>query len=104
MNVYRKYWILTSLLLVALVYGVYSGLIGWFMLKFPALQGQVISIGIIAVFLWAFLVHGHQSAKLLTETTNALSMLSRARRPAYMSAKAMRITSSRRPVAGGKRA
>ena len=72
MKASRQYWLLTGLLLAGALYALQAGFVGWALIKFPALQVQVITVGVIAVFLHSYVVHGYGAAKLLSLNEHAL--------------------------------
>lgn len=73
MNAYSKYWILAGVLIAAVAYAVHSGLIGWFLVKYPDLHVQLMCLAIIVIFLRTYLVDGHRSARMLYMNEKALS-------------------------------
>ena len=75
MNAYRQYWLLTGLFVSAAIFGVHAGIVGWVMTKFPDLQGQLITLVIIGIFLYTYIVHGHQAAKRLSKNHLALQCI-----------------------------
>lgn len=72
MSIYQKYWIFTSLLILAVVYALYAGIIGWTMEKFPDIQGQLIAIGILTLFLYVYGIQGHRVVKLLSQNIRTI--------------------------------
>ena len=75
MTAYRQYWVLTGLLLAGTIYVVYAGVISWALVKFPELQGQVISVFVFAVFLYAYIVHGYGATRLITANAEAIQVV-----------------------------
>lgn len=75
-SAYRQYWLLTAFLLSVTIYGLYMGVVGWALLKFPDIPTQLSFGFILAVFLYAY-GFGHRAAKELSQSERALDLLSR---------------------------
>lgn len=77
MTAYRYFWFITALLVGATIYAVSEGLIGWALAKFPELQGQLISVLILAIFLYAYAFEGYLAARLLLVNDQATGSVTR---------------------------
>lgn len=62
----RRYWIFTSLILVAVIAAWYQGVFAWGLQKFPDRTVHLIVSGIGAVLLWSYLGSGLRSARIIT--------------------------------------
>ena len=77
MTTYRKYWFMTGALAAVATYAIYQGLVGWAMLKFPDTVIQLICLAVITIFLYAYLIDGLSTTKLIANNEYSFQRIMR---------------------------
>ena len=75
MSTYRQYWLLSAILALATITIVEAGVLNWGMTKFPEISIQLTFFSIVGIFAWAYMIHGHSSARLLDQSERSLMLL-----------------------------